>query len=135
MRFGPVVLLFFLLFNFSPIDALAEINMTKIAYDENLSGGVNHGPRCMAAPLSVEYSTHPTIQFFGTPTDMAFFSDRSVSQTADTASKPVIHRVIQKIKTVSASGRALLTSSTTSSSTALLFGTGIIGLIGISRKS
>jgi hypothetical protein len=44
MSVGSVVLFVLLLFNFSPIDALAESNATGIAYDEKLSAGLRNKP-------------------------------------------------------------------------------------------
>lgn len=134
MSVGSVVLFVLLLFNFSPIDALAETNATEIAYDEKLSVGLRNKSISVTTPSSAKRSTHPTNLFFGVPTDMAMasFDNLSVRQTTGTVNGQIIRIMIEKIKNLSAAGTALTSSG--SSCTALLFGTGIIGLIGISRK-
>lgn len=134
MSVGSVVLFFLLLFNFSPIDALAETNATGVAYDEKLSVGLRNKSISAAASSSAKRSTHPINLFFRVPTEMALFDNRGVQQTPGTVNGLIIRIMIEKIKNLSAAGTALI-SSGSSSSTALLFGSGIIGLIGISRKS
>lgn len=133
MSIGSVVLFVLLLFNFSPIDALAETNATEIAYNEKLSVGLKNKSVSAVAPSSAKRSTHPTSLFFWVPTKMAWFNSLNVSQTTGTVKGLIIRLMIEKIKNLSTAGTALI-SSGSSSSTALLFGSGIIGLIGISRK-
>jgi hypothetical protein len=64
---------------------------------------------------------------------MASFGNLGVRQTTGTVNGQILRIMIEKFKNLSAAGSAQI-SSGSSSSTALLFGTGIIGLIGISRK-
>ena len=120
MKFESVVLILFLLLIYFPID---------VSDGTSATGNVIDGkPFCAPEPSSHEYPMLSAGLNFSIPSNMVLF---------DTAGATVIrmaNNTVDKIKTLSADNAAHFNSDPFSSS-ALLLGTGLVGLIGISRKS
>lgn len=134
MKFESVLRLLLFLFIFFPFDALAGTNTAIIAENENSLFGSKSKPLCINLHSSFEVPIHSKDLFFSLPTNMAALDNHGIDLTAGTFEVSIIRNAIELIQTLYATGTALV-SSGTASSTPFLFGTGIVGLIGISRRS